>query len=114
MTPATEHVVQAWAGNLLRLARAEKGSSRRDLAKPLGCPVCIVAKIESAACGVRPKLTAHCRRCTSVTPHTNFAGVGKQQTGVRKVAARLSFRWRLVTRPVEDCEGCPRLLGFAI
>ena len=57
MTPATEHVVQAWAGNLLRLARAEKGSSRRDLAKPLGCPVCIVAKIESAGCGVRPKLS---------------------------------------------------------
>ena len=30
MSPATERAVQAWAGNVLRVARAKKGLSQRD------------------------------------------------------------------------------------
>jgi transcriptional regulator with XRE-family HTH domain len=47
MTPATERAVQAWAGNVLRLARAKKGLSQRDLAQAAGVPASTVAKIES-------------------------------------------------------------------
>jgi transcriptional regulator with XRE-family HTH domain len=45
--PATERAVQAWAGNVLRVARAKKGLSQRDLARAAGVPPSTIAKIES-------------------------------------------------------------------
>lgn len=47
MSPATERAVQTWAGNVLRLARAKKGLSQRDLATAAGVPASTIAKIES-------------------------------------------------------------------
>jgi transcriptional regulator with XRE-family HTH domain len=47
MSPATERAVQAWAGNVLRVARAKKGLSQRDLARAAGVPPSTIAKIES-------------------------------------------------------------------
>lgn len=47
MSPATEHAVWVWAGNVLRLARAKKGLSQRELAAAAGVPPSTIAKIES-------------------------------------------------------------------
>lgn len=47
MSPATERAVQSWAGNVLRVARAKKGLSQRDLAAAAGVPASTIAKIES-------------------------------------------------------------------
>jgi transcriptional regulator with XRE-family HTH domain len=47
MSPSTERAVDAWAGNVLRLARAKKGMSQRELARAAGVPPSTIAKIES-------------------------------------------------------------------
>jgi transcriptional regulator with XRE-family HTH domain len=48
--PTTQAHTQRWAGNLLRLARQQRGWTQRQLAQAAGVPVSTVARIES---GVR-------------------------------------------------------------
>lgn len=47
--PTTQRYTERMAGNLLRLARIERGWSQRQLAKAAGMPVSTVARIESGA-----------------------------------------------------------------
>ncbi len=47
MSPSTRNAVESWAGNVLRLARAKKGLSQRELARTAGVPASTIAKIES-------------------------------------------------------------------
>ncbi len=45
--PTTQRYTERLAGNLLRLARAQRGWSQRQLAEAAGVPVSTVARIES-------------------------------------------------------------------
>ncbi len=45
--PTTQRVTERLAGNLLRLARVQRGWSQRQLAEAAGVPVSTVARIES-------------------------------------------------------------------
>lgn len=45
--PTTQRYTARLAGNLLRLARAQRGWSQRQLAEAAGVPVSTVARIES-------------------------------------------------------------------
>lgn len=47
--PTTERNTERLAGNLLRLARAERGWTQRQLAAAAGVPVSTVARVESGA-----------------------------------------------------------------
>ena len=47
--PTTQRYSQRLAGNMLRLARAQRGWSQRQLAAAAGVPVSTVARIESGA-----------------------------------------------------------------
>ncbi len=47
--PTTQRYIERLAGNLLRLARAQRGWSQRQLAEAAGVPVSTVARIESGA-----------------------------------------------------------------
>jgi transcriptional regulator with XRE-family HTH domain len=49
MGPTTVNHVEAFAGNLLRLARAQTGMSQRDLAKGSSIPQSVIAAIESGS-----------------------------------------------------------------
>ncbi|KEP42275.1 hypothetical protein LAUMK4_05701 [Mycobacterium persicum] len=50
ISPRTQHSIDAWAGNILRIARAKTGLTQRQLAAKAGVPYSTIAKIES---GVR-------------------------------------------------------------
>lgn len=47
--PTTARYTERLAGNMLRLARAQRGWSQRQLAEAAGVPVSTVARIESGA-----------------------------------------------------------------
>jgi transcriptional regulator with XRE-family HTH domain len=47
--PRTQRSIDAWAGNVLRVARAKTGLSQRELAAKAGVPHSTIAKIESGA-----------------------------------------------------------------
>lgn len=47
MSSSTQSAVDAWAGNVLRLAREKKCLSQRELARAAGVPPSTIAKIES-------------------------------------------------------------------
>ena len=47
--PTTQRYTERLAGNMLRLARAQRGWSQRQLAEAAGVPVSTVARIESGA-----------------------------------------------------------------
>lgn len=47
ISPRTQHSVDAWAGNTLRIARAKTGLTQRELAAKAGVPYSTIAKIES-------------------------------------------------------------------
>lgn len=47
--PTTQRYTERLAGNMLRLARAQRGWSQRQLAAAAGVPVSTVARIESGA-----------------------------------------------------------------
>ena len=47
--PTTQRDTERLAGNMLRLARAQRGWSQRQLAEAAGVPVSTVARIESGA-----------------------------------------------------------------
>ena len=47
--PTTQRHTERLAGNMLRLARAQRGWSQRQLAEAAGVPVSTVARIESGA-----------------------------------------------------------------
>jgi transcriptional regulator with XRE-family HTH domain len=47
--PRTQRSIDAWAGNVLRVARAKTGLSQRELAAKAGIPHSTIAKIESGA-----------------------------------------------------------------
>jgi transcriptional regulator with XRE-family HTH domain len=47
--PSTQRSVDAWAANVLRVARAKTGLTQRQLAEKAGVPYSTIAKIESGA-----------------------------------------------------------------
>lgn len=49
ISPRTQDAIDAWAGNVLRVARAKTGLTQRQLAAKAGVPHSAIAKIESGA-----------------------------------------------------------------
>ena len=49
ISPRTQHSIDVWAGNVLRIARAKTGLTQRQMAAKAGVPYSTIAKIESGA-----------------------------------------------------------------